>query len=477
MIPSLVQIEREIGLRGSVKDFLRLSWPIIEPGRKFLDNWHLDAVSEHLQAIHKGDIRRLIINVPPGTCKSLLTSVAWPTWVWIRDPGFRFIVASYDGNLTIRDARRQLQIIDSAWFKARWGDRILIGKDPAAGDFTNTAGGFRYSASVEGPVTGRHADCQIVDDPIKPKNLTRKALDGCIDWWDGTMSSRMADPTTGRRVMIMQRLHDDDLAGYCARSGGYELLRLPMRFEPKACSYTKIGGDLRTTDGELLWPARFPESAIASLEREMGSRVAAAQLQQNPVPDGGNIFKKEWFKHYTTLPAKFDHICQSWDLAFKGTNNSDYVVGQVWGQVGGTFYLLDCVRDKLSFPETLEAIRALTKKWPRVTMKLVEDKANGPAVISTLEKEIPGLVAVNPEGGKEARANAIAPLYEAGNVYHPHPSICLWVSDHEEEMLRFPFGSYDDSVDAATQALLHLYGKQSNYFAALQKIADGKFSL
>lgn len=475
---SRIALEREIGLRGHLRDLIPLMWPIVEPGRQYHNNWHLDIMAEHLEAVFHGEIRRLVMNVPPGSMKSLMTSVFWPTWVWLRDPGFRFICASYDINLSIRDARRQLSIIQSDLFKERWPNHITIATDAAAGNFRSVQGGFRFSTSVEGKVLGQHADCQIVDDPIKPQGLTRLGLDDCIEWWNGTMASRMSDPKTGRRVIIMQRLHDDDLAGYCARTGDYEVLRLPMRFDPKAVSYTKIGsGDMRTTPGELLWPERLPEDAVKTMEKEMGSRVVAAQLQQDPVPDGGNIFKQEWFRSWKKLPERWDQICQSWDCAFKGKDDSDYVCGQVWGQRGADYYLLDRVHGRMSFPETLTAIRALTKKWPKVITKLVEDKANGPAVISTLEKEISGLIAINPEGGKEARANAVSPLYEAGNIWHPpddhknEKGEC-WVPAHELEMRRFPFGSNDDSVDAATQALTYLYGKQTNYWANLKKIAE-----
>lgn len=474
----MCDIEREIGLRGRFRDLIPLMWHLVEPGRQYHSNWHIDVMAEHLEAVHTGEIKRLVMNVPPGSMKSLTTSVFWPTWVWIRDPGFRFIVASYDINLAIRDARRQLTIVQSDWFKERWPNKVTVAVDAAAGNFRSVQGGFRFSTSVEGKVLGQHGDCQIVDDPIKPQGLTRIALDECGDWWNGTMASRMSDPKTGRRVIIMQRLHDDDLAGLCIRTGDYEVLRLPMRFEPKTVSYTKIGsGDMRTSEGELLWPDRLPEDAVKTMEKEMGSRVAAAQLQQDPVPDGGNVFKKEWFKHWTSTPGHWDQIVQSWDCTFKKTDQSDFVCGQVWGQKGADFYLLDRVHRRMSFPETLTAIRAMTKKWPRVVTKLVEDKANGPAVMSVLEKEIPGLIAIDPEGGKEARANAVAPLFEAGNVWHPPYDAKddkgeLWVAAHELEMQRFPFGSNDDSVDTTTQALNYMFGKMTNYWANLQALAE-----
>jgi predicted phage terminase large subunit-like protein len=287
------------------------------------------------------------------------------------------------------------------------------------------------------------------------------------------MPTRFRDPKTSRRVGIMQRLHTEDPAGLAEEEGGWEFLRLPMRYEPKAASYTTIGGDLRTEEGELLWPARFPEEEVRRLEQDMGTRVAAAQLQQRPAPDGGLLFKREWFRSWaapgvappagtwTALPARFDQLIQSWDCSFKDTASSDYVVGQVWGRRAADFFLLDQIRARMNLPATLEAVRAMTRKWPRVTAILIEDKANGPAVISTLQKELSGLVAVNPEGGKEARAAAVTPLFEAGNVWHPDPAAHAWVDEHREELVIFPRGKHDDSVDACTQALLYLHKRRT----------------
>lgn len=477
-LPDLVGVEREIGAKMGLVPFVRMAWPIVEPGRPYLHNWHIDVVAEHLEAVYAGQIRRLVINIPPGCMKSLLTSVFWPIWIWIREPKFRFICASYDVGITIRDARKHIQIMESEWFQERWGSRITLagnhaGWNTAAGFFTNLQGGFRFSTSVGGPVTGRHADCQIIDDPIKPKDLTKLGLENCIEWWTRTMPSRVADPKTSRKVIIMQRLHDLDLAGYCIRSGDYDVLKLPMRYMPKACSYTSVGGDMRLEEGELLWPERFPVEEVSMLEKEMTPNTASAQFQQDPVPEGGGIFQQSWFQRWTkaTLPVRFDDMCQTWDCAFKGTSTSDFVVGQVWGRIGPNYYLLDQERGRFTFPQTLDAIRRLTLRWPGVVAKLVEDKANGPAVVSTLEKEIPGVIAVDPQGGKEARANAVAPLYAARNVFHPDPTSQPWVVDYEQELLRFPFGVNDDCVDATTQGLSYLYAKKSGYWEALSRIA------
>lgn len=471
MMPELWQIDREIGLRGKLSDWVALAWDTVEPGSKYVRSWHVDLICDHLEAVGRGDIKRLCINVPPGCSKSLLCCVFWPTFEWIRDPGLRWIFGSFDGELTKRDAGRSLQLIQSEWFRKRWGD-LLDDENPPVKNFGTKAQGWRFATSVEGKATGRHADIHVIDDPTKPKNLTKKGLMEASEWRRGTMASRFRDAGKGRQVLIMQRLHEDDLAGEVIREG-WTHLRLPMRYESVAPCVTSFGRDPRTEDGDLLCPGRFDEEAVEILSREMGGMVTAAQLQQRPVPLGGAIFKEENFRYWTTLPTRFDQMVVSVDCTFKGADTSDWVVLQVWGRLGSDYYLLDQVRKRMGFAATCDAIRDLRKDWPKATGVLIEDKANGPAVIETLEKEMSGIVAVNPEGGKEARANAVSPLFEAKNVLIPQSD---WVGqDFVPEMLSFPMGRHDDQVDTCTQALLYLHQHNSGakLREAMRKIRTG----
>lgn len=472
---ALASVTREIGLRGRFYDFVPLAWPIVEPSTPFLDNWHIGAVCEHLEAVSEGQIRNLGINIPPGCMKSLLVEVFWDVWEWIRRPGTKLISASFDADLTLRDARKVLAIMQSPWFVKSFGDRVQVPNECAASDFVNLQGGFRFSTSVKGKLTGRHCDIFKIDDPHKPLAISKVSLDEVKQWASGTVPTRFADPKKGRKVLIMQRLHEEDLSGYYGREEGWEWLRLPMRFEPKACSYTSVGGDPRMTDGELLWPERFDEKEVARLEKELGSRESAAQLQQRPAPKEGAIFKLAWFKYYKVPPARFDQIIQSWDCAFKDTDGSDYVAGQVWGAKGADYYLLYRVKERLDFPGTIAAIEKAKRLYPKSTAILVEDKANGPAVISTLKKKIPGLIAVEPDGGKQARASAVAPIVEAGNVYLPDPESCPWTDELTTELTTFPFSSNDDETDSLSQALNYLYQKAVSYRKAMAN-AKGFFA-
>jgi predicted phage terminase large subunit-like protein len=299
-----------------------------------------------------------------------------------------------------------------------------------------------------------------------------------VDWFDIVMSTRVNDPRTAAKVVVMQRCHQQDLSGHLLEQGGWEHLCLPAEYEGPPC-VTVIGwADPRTEHGELLWPERFGRREIDDLKRSLGSYAAAGQLQQRPSPAGGGVFKRHWFRYWQPrgmdlppvvvrmpdgsqqsiaaieVPRLVGDQLQSWDCAFKDLETSDYVVGQVWGRVGALYFLGDQVRGRMDFPATLEAVRQLSGKWPKTVAKLIEDKANGSAVIQMLAREIPGILPVNPEGGKVARAAAVSPLIEAGNVYLPHPAYAPWINDFIEECAAFPNGAHDDQVDAMTQALL-----------------------
>jgi predicted phage terminase large subunit-like protein len=448
---------------------------LVEPASVYNHNWHIDAISEHLEAAYRGEIKKLLINIPPGCMKSLLTCVFGPAYAWTQQPGLAWIFASFDAKLTARDAEKTLRLLQSDWFKSRWGNVVSVSDEAAITEYVTLQGGFRFATSVAGKATGRHPDIVVVDDPIKPKEVTKITLEATINWWRSTMLSRARDPMTVRRICIMQRLHQRDLAGVFIEEGGWEHLCIPMRFEPHAKCVTSLWEDPRTEDGELMWPSRHRDPELRANEIEMTPAVVAAQNQQRPAPEGGLVFLREWFQTYSRAETpKFDAMCQSWDCAFKAIDSSDYVVGQVWGRKGGQFYLLDEVRARMTFSDTCAAIRAMRAKWPKVSAILIEDKANGPAVESVLCKEIPGIVMINPQGGKESRANAASPFFEAKNVFHPNPSAAAdaWVEEHREELANFPTGTYDDRVDACTQALIWLAERRSAMIAAMETLRD-----
>lgn len=392
---------------------------------------------------------------------------------------------SYAEQLAIRDSLKCRRVILSKWYQSNWGHMFeLTGDQNQKTRFENDKTGFRVAAGVGGLGTGEGGNFILVDDPIKAQDAHSIAeRQSVLTWWDETMSTRLNDPGKSARVIIMQRLHEEDLTGHILakmEEGGtkYEHLCLPAEYEPKQYISAIGWQDPRSEYGELLWPERFDREAIATIKSDLGSYGAAGQLQQRPSPDEGGIFKRVNWRYWkpkdaklppikilmadgsvleieaVELPETFDEMLQSWDLAFKDTATSDFVAGQVWARKDADKFLLDYYKERADITATMKAIRGLAAKWPMAIRKLVEDKANGPAVIQMLRSKMTGLIAVNPRGGKISRAYAVQPEVESGNVYLPHPRLYPWVSGFIESCAGFPNMTHDDDVDAFTQALI-----------------------
>jgi predicted phage terminase large subunit-like protein len=440
----------------SLREFIEQAWHIIEPLAPFVPGWHIDCLCEHLEAVSTGQINRLIVNEPPRTMKSGLISVFWPTWEWATRPTTRWMFSSYSMGLSVRDSLRCRRIIENPWYRARWGRTYqLTGDQNVKSRYENDKAGYRLATSVGGSVIGEGADILVCDDPNNLDEIHSDPVrEGVNRWLDEVWSTRMNDPKTGRQVVVQQRGHDRDATGHLlSQDVKWEHILLPMEFDGKRRSTSLGPYDPRKEVGELLWPERFDAAVLKDLKTRLGSYGAAGQLQQSPAPAGGGIFKREHWRFYKARPMKFDEVVLSWDMTFKKTTDSDYVAGGAWGRVGADKYLLDRVKERMGFADSVKAVRAMKKRWPQAVAILVEDKANGPAIIETLQKEIPGVIAVNPEGGKEARAYAIQPEHEAGNLYLPDPSIAPWVDEYIGEMASFPRGANDDEVDQTTQAI------------------------
>lgn len=473
---------------------MRQAWHVLEPATEYKHGPHIDAICEHLEAVTHGHIKRLIINIPPRHSKSLLISVLWPTWEWLHLPEQRWIFASYSAYLSRRDNTKARSLIESTWFQKRWGHVVRLRRDTKAkGLFANTRTGFRYATSVHAGLTGEGANRLVADDPHNVKQAESDTVrQSTIEWWDLAMSTRGNDPKKVAKIIVMQRVHEMDLTGHCLQKGGYEHLCLPAEYDGTR-RMTSIGNgvpyDWRTEEGELLWPAQFGHTELAELKNDLGPYGTSGQLQQSPAPAEGGYYKRFWWRYwcfagqkdklppvllrvangdYQAMPllelppfetwkSFFDLMLQSWDMAFKGNPDSAYVVGQVWARKGANKFLLDQIRDKLDMPQTLDALRALSLKWPHTYTKLVEDKANGPAVISTLQSSISGLIPYNPndKGDKVARANAAIPQVHSGNVYLPHPALGTFTDTLINEAASFPNSTYKDQVDALNQALLY----------------------
>ena len=466
--PPLDLIDKLIAEK-SLREFIKQAWHIVEPIAPYVEGWHIDSLCEHLEAVSAGQITRLLVNEPPRTMKSGLISVFWPTWEWATRPTTRWMFSSYSSGLSTRDSLRCRRIIESRWYQERWGNVYrLTGDQNVKTRYENDKAGYRLATSVGGSVVGEGADILVADDPNNLDEIHSDPVrEGVNRWLDEVWSTRMNDPKTGRQVVVQQRGHERDATGHLlSQDVKWEHICLPMEFDGKRRSTSLGAYDPRKEAGELLWPERFDAVSLKELKTRLGSYGAAGQLQQTPSPAGGGILKRECWKYYKALPEKFDEIILSFDMTFKKMTDSDYVVGQGWGRKGADKYLLPVmIRERMGFAASCQAVRNLKGTYPKATAVLVEDKANGPAVIETLTKEIPGIIAIEPEGGKEARAFAIQPQQEAGNLYLPDPGIASWVEEFVGECTSFPRGANDDQVDACTQAVHWLSNRAVPGFA------------
>lgn len=473
-----------------LREYIRQAWHVVEPATPYVHGWHIDAMAEHLMAVGAGEIRNLLINVPPRHMKSLTVNVFWMTWEWTKRPWLRWLFSSYALSLSIRDSLKCRRLIESPWYQSNWSDKFqLTGDQNVKSRYDNDSTGYRISTSVDSAATGEGGDIIVADDPHSAKEAqSDTSRNSTLVWWDQTMSTRVNNPKTVAKVIVMQRLHEQDLSGHVLERGGWEHLRLPAEFEEKAY-VTSIGWrDPRTQHGELLWADQFGVKELAETKRDLGSYGVSGQLQQNPSPAEGGMIKKMWWRFWVPkgveippyqtrkadgswhihiqeeLPERFDIELQSWDMAFKESTDTDFVVGQHWGKRKADKYLLDQIRGRMDFVKTIEAVKDLTKRSPRARTKLVEAKANGPAVVSALRRDMAGLIEVEPQGGKIARATAVSPTIESGNVYLPHPAIAPWVEDFINEFSTFPNGANDDQVDGASQALIRMSDASDGVF-------------
>lgn len=458
---------------GSLHAFVRQMWRYVDPA-PFKDNWHIRVICEHLEAVTRGDIRRLLINIPPRHSKSLTVAVMWPAWTWIQQqrddaplagPQVKFMSASYAHTLSIRDAVKSRRLIDSQLYQQRWGDRFkLTGDQNTKTRFENDAGGYRLATSVGGTLTGEGGDIILIDDPHNvveaDSDLVRQST---LDWWDESMSTRLNDPDTGAYVIIMQRVHHQDLAGHVIDKGGWTHLCLPARYEPDHPHVYE--DDERDEDGELLWPERFSEDAIRQLEIDLGSYGSAGQLQQRPSPRSGGMFDPAWWGEPIGRASLSPGVrVRGWDLAASIETGSAYTAGSLMRLAGDEFAIEHMVRVR-GTPRAIEDKILETAKadGPHVIIDLPQDPGQaGKAQVAYLKRKLAGYnVRSSLEtGSKEFRAGAFSAQVEAGNVKLVRGP---WNRVFIDEAALFPNSDYSDQVDASSRAFHRLtrYAKRA----------------
>lgn len=466
-LPDLEAIRAERAKR-SLRYFTERHWDIVEPDMPFVGNWHIDAIADHLEAVTRGEIMQLLINIPPGCMKSLLASVFWPAWEWAAQPGLRYLTASYSDALSIRDSVKVRDIVQSARYRAAYGVEFRDDQNQKI-RMDTTAGGWRIATSVGGRATGEHPDRKIVDDPLTAAQAESEAArTQANNWVTRTMSTRGAS-RKARFVLIMQRLHQKDTTGHLLgiEPEAWTVLCLPMRYEPpafvdvngakvlKARMETTVLGfqDPRTEPGELLYPGLFNEEATTKLEKTLGSYGTAGQLQQRPAPQGGGTFKREWFPIVDAAPASVVRRTRAWDAA--GTENAgDWTAGVKMSRTAdGVYYVEHVARGRWS-SGVVDATMKQTADADGRAVRIREEQepgSSGKSVIASHTKLLAGYdyEGIPATGAKETRWRPFAVQAEAGNVRLVRGP---WNEAFLDELSIVPNGEHDDQADATAAA-------------------------
>ncbi len=469
--------ERE-ELPKSLSKFIAAGWHVLNPEIPYHHNWHIDAICERLEAVSNGEVLRLQVWVPPGSMKTGTVSVFWHAWEWTMRPWLRYWSASYETRLAGRMSSMTRSLMTSDWYQARWSQMFRFSRE---GEFyySNDRGGTRLATAPRSTGTGEHGHRIIIDDPIKADAAdatSRVTLNEANEWYDNTVTSRGIDiGFKHARVIVMQRLHENDLAAHVLEVDDWDVLCLPERYEAKHPFVWP--GDPRQ-EGELLWPEHRDEKASNSLARSLTTHRAAGQLQQRPSAREGDMLRRDWWRFYDNRIraqdrwkelGRFGMIVISVDTPLKDKETSDNVAVQCWGVKGADRYLLDLRLGKMNYGLAKRTIREMAV-WARKVWKgcphyvLIENAGYGVEMIIDLKRELTGVQKVSPgaEGNKETRAESASDALESGNYFLPgigppaHPAY----DEHKtpadvvafiHSCAMFPNAIHDDDVDAWSQ--------------------------
>lgn len=473
----------------SLSSFIKQAWRYIDPA-PYISNWHIDAIAEHLEAVVRGDIRHLMINVPPRCMKSISCSVALAPWVWAQPqkkgithgPQTGFMYASYAQSLALRDSLKARRLIESPWYKKNWGNTVKIAGDQNAKvRFENTKGGYRLSTSVGSALTGEGGDIIVVDDGNNAVEIESELVrEATNTWWSEALSTRHNNPKTGSFIVIQQRLHERDLCGHILETmpDDWVHLMLPMEYDPTRHCASPLGWeDPRTEQGELLWPERIGPTEVSTLKKKLGPYGSAGQLQQIPAPKGGGIIKDEWWQMYDMDKARklglvpqgseklvyppFDMVVASVDTAYTESSENDYSACTVWGVFADEnnnprVMMIYAWRDRLTLHDLVERVAKTCQQWKAEAL-LIEAKASGISVIQEITRLHQGspwtVIPIDPKGDKVARLHSIVPIFAENMIFAPEKQ---WAQDVIDEVRSFPRGRFKDFVDTVSQALRYM---------------------
>lgn len=460
---------------GSFKSFVQGVWTeVLWPGKPLKWNWHLDVMCEMMEAVAKGEINRLIINVPPRSSKTTIISICYQVWRWLHDPSRQFLCLAHSGKKARADATKARNVLNSRWFRDRWGHKFHLAADANAKDrFETNHGGHRLSFGMTTMLAGENADEIIIDDPHDPDSAKSEADRGTVlDNYDDSISQRLNDPGAGAIIVIMQRLHPLDLTGHIitnAEKGEWVHILFPQEFEP---DHPMMNDHTRRLDprskfGELLWEDRFPAYYVRRRKKTMTALGYSGQHQQRPNPAGGSVIRKEhWRPWPKDIPIPdFEHTLHSWDTAFteddikKNARSAMTGWAIFWNERRGRYgiMLTRAFAKHLEYPALRKAAKTITLK-DKPDTAIIEKKASGISLIQDMRKAGIPVASYTPDKSKLARAYAVSAMFESGMVYYPEGK--RWAQEVIDECASFPNGVYSDLVDTVTQALIRIRNMQ-----------------
>lgn len=442
-----------------LKFFIREAFKIINPGTEFADNWHVSLVAEYLEAVTKGDIKRLIINIPPRALKSTCISICWPAWLLGNEPSRRIICSSYSQNLSNKLSLDCRHLMRSGFFGKVFPDVSILPGQNQKNKFVTNMMGFRLASSTSGTITGEGGNFLIVDDPHNAVDVnSAKKREKVIAWFQQSFSSRLDDKNNGVIIVVMQRLHVDDLTGFLLSnktSNNWHLLKIPLM--PLSKIIYKINNFVHIfKEGDLLHSERDVQNEIERMKGELGSQAFSAQYLQEPIVFDGGMVQKKWLKYYDEILKndEYDHIIQSWDTAIKSGDENSFSVCTTWGKLHENFYLLNVFRARLEYPDLKKKVIYCATKW-NPDLILIEDKASGQSLLQDLKREnndLP-LSSVKVKSDKVCRFARVTTLFESGRVFLKQDAD--WLDEYEKEILAFPYSKHSDQVDSTSQYMYY----------------------
>jgi predicted phage terminase large subunit-like protein len=428
---------------------------LLESGTPFEDDWHIHTMAHYLDMCARGECKRLIIAIGPRYLKSFCASVTLPIWILGHDPTAKIICVSYSDDLALHFSWLRRQAFESPLIKKLFPGLRINAKKNNKHEVVTTKGGYILTTSIGGSLTGRGGDYIIIDDPIKTDAAMSDVERNTVNtWYKHTAYSRLNNKNTGRIIVVAQRVHHDDLIGNLLDNDGDDWLEVKIPAIETEDTFYPIGGDQRyfRKEGEVLQPSRESFEALMNTKHSKGSFVFEAQLQQSPVPPGGVLIHREWFGRYKEIPkpSNFRLVVDSWDTAAGISSNSAYSACTTWAVRDYEFFLLDCRRYRLEFPDLLRTIVA-TAKDHNVHAVLIENASSGTQILQTLKKSNLPAIGITPKGDKESRAIEVSPIIESGKLWIPEDA--TWLAEFESEVARFPHSKFTDQVDSMTQFL------------------------